>query len=86
MHDMMNILCCLGGECYCCCQVRIRFMHCLLLALSVMHFHFQYCNYTLVYSRPPGHHAECNAAMGFCFFNNVAMAAKMAVEKHGLKR
>jgi acetoin utilization deacetylase AcuC-like enzyme len=36
--------------------------------------------------RPPGHHACRDKAMGFCFFNNVAMAAKYAVERHGLKR
>jgi acetoin utilization deacetylase AcuC-like enzyme len=36
--------------------------------------------------RPPGHHAERNKAMGFCFFNNVAVAAKYALERHGLKR
>ena len=36
--------------------------------------------------RPPGHHAECDKAMGFCFFNNVAIAAKMAVENFGLSR
>lgn len=36
--------------------------------------------------RPPGHHAEPDHAMGFCFFNNVAIAAKHALEKHGLER
>ncbi len=36
--------------------------------------------------RPPGHHAERAKAMGFCFFNNVAVAAKYALERHGLKR
>lgn len=36
--------------------------------------------------RPPGHHAERDAAMGFCFFNNAAIAALHAREKHGLKR
>jgi len=36
--------------------------------------------------RPPGHHAAANKASGFCFFNNVAIAAKYAVERHGLKR
>jgi acetoin utilization deacetylase AcuC-like enzyme len=36
--------------------------------------------------RPPGHHACRDQAMGFCFVNNVATAAKYAVERHGLKR
>ncbi len=36
--------------------------------------------------RPPGHHATRNQAMGFCFFNNVAVAAAHAVEAHGLER
>ncbi|MBU1395227.1 MAG: histone deacetylase family protein [Gammaproteobacteria bacterium] len=36
--------------------------------------------------RPPGHHATRNQAMGFCFFNNVAVAAAHALEAHGLAR
>ncbi len=36
--------------------------------------------------RPPGHHAESGRAMGFCFFNNVAVAAAHALEHHGLSR
>lgn len=36
--------------------------------------------------RPPGHHATRNQAMGFCFVNNVAVAAKYALDRHGLKR
>ena len=36
--------------------------------------------------RPPGHHAERDRAMGFCFFNNVAIGAGYALEKYGLKR
>ncbi|MFO1263029.1 MAG: histone deacetylase family protein [Rhodoferax sp.] len=36
--------------------------------------------------RPPGHHAEHAAAMGFCFFNNVAVGIRHALDVHGLQR
>ena len=36
--------------------------------------------------RPPGHHATSSTAMGFCLFNNVAIAAKEAKRKYALKR
>lgn len=36
--------------------------------------------------RPPGHHAERGRALGFCFFSNIAIAAKYALARHGLKR
>ncbi len=36
--------------------------------------------------RPPGHHAEPDRAMGFCFYNNVAIAARHALIAHGLER
>jgi len=36
--------------------------------------------------RPPGHHAEATTAMGFCFFNNVAIAARHAAVAHGAER
>jgi acetoin utilization deacetylase AcuC-like enzyme len=36
--------------------------------------------------RPPGHHAECDCAMGFCIFNNVAVAAQHARRNFGVER
>ncbi|RAQ98280.1 histone deacetylase family protein [Thermogemmatispora tikiterensis] len=36
--------------------------------------------------RPPGHHAEYDEALGFCLFNNVAIAARYAIERYGLER
>jgi len=36
--------------------------------------------------RPPGHHAEYRAAGGFCFFNNVAVGIRHAINEHGLER
>jgi acetoin utilization deacetylase AcuC-like enzyme len=36
--------------------------------------------------RPPGHHAEAGQAMGFCLFNNIAVAAAHAVEARGVER
>ena len=36
--------------------------------------------------RPPGHHATRDETMGFCFFNNVAVGARHALDVHGLQR
>lgn len=37
-------------------------------------------------TRPPGHHAERQTPMGFCLFGNAALAAKHALDHHGLER
>lgn len=37
-------------------------------------------------SRPPGHHCSADGAMGFCFLANAALAAELAIARHGLSR
>ncbi|MBC2593157.1 histone deacetylase [Ruficoccus amylovorans] len=44
------------------------------------------CDNAFCALRPPGHHAERAKAMGFCLFNNVAIAARHARKAHGLDR
>ncbi len=39
-----------------------------------------------IFNRPPGHHAEKGRAMGFCLFNNIAIAAKVARRDYGINR
>jgi acetoin utilization deacetylase AcuC-like enzyme len=43
-------------------------------------------HHALALSRPPGHHATADRAMGFCLFNNVAVAARAAQAEHGVER
>ena len=40
------------------------------------------CHRAFAVVRPPGHHAECARAMGFCFYNNTAVAARAALAAH----
>ena len=44
------------------------------------------CDNAFVGMRPPGHHAERSTAMGFCFFNNAAIAARHAQAVYGAER
>ena len=43
-------------------------------------------NSTLILSRPPGHHAERNRAMGFCLFSNASLAATYALKQNGINK
>jgi len=43
-------------------------------------------NSIFAFVRPPGHHAEPERGMGFCLFNNIAIAAEYAKKQYGLKR
>lgn len=43
-------------------------------------------SHAFVLARPPGHHAEPDRAMGFCYYNSIAVAACHALEAHGLAR
>lgn len=45
-----------------------------------------HCERAFCAVRPPGHHATTDQAMGFCLFNNIAVAAAHALTAHGLKR
>jgi len=46
----------------------------------------KYSHGAFAFVRPPGHHAERTHAMGFCFFNNIAIGTEHAINKYGLKR
>jgi acetoin utilization deacetylase AcuC-like enzyme len=46
----------------------------------------QQVNHVFCAVRPPGHHAEAGRAMGFCLFNNVAIAARYVQKKYGVQR
>jgi len=56
----------------------------LILAVDLVISGKELCAYCNV--RPPGHHAEHNRAMGFCFFNNIAVGAAHALQQHNLQR
>ncbi len=65
-------------------DVARRSAGCALAAVdAVMAGHVQHA-YAL--TRPPGHHAEPERAMGFCIFSNAALAAQRAISHHGLQR
>ncbi len=44
------------------------------------------CQNAFALARPPGHHATANQAMGFCLLNNIAIAARYALDQFGLER
>jgi acetoin utilization deacetylase AcuC-like enzyme len=54
--------------------------------LAIPNSDFPNPNSVFAFVRPPGHHAEPDRGMGFCLFNNVAIAAAYAKKNYGLKR
>jgi acetoin utilization deacetylase AcuC-like enzyme len=44
------------------------------------------CDRAFAVVRPPGHHADCGRATGFCFYNNAAVAARVALERDAARR
>ncbi|MFW6058898.1 MAG: histone deacetylase family protein [Phycisphaeraceae bacterium] len=48
--------------------------------------HAQYVHNAFCAVRPPGHHAERDRSMGFCLFNNIAIAAEYLIAHHGYER
>ncbi len=44
------------------------------------------CGRAFCVVRPPGHHANADRGMGFCIFNNIALAARHAQRRHGIRR
>ena len=44
------------------------------------------CKRSVAIVRPPGHHAEPNKSMGFCFFNNIAVAAKAILQETAIRK
>ncbi len=44
------------------------------------------CHNGFALVRPPGHHATDTRSMGFCLFNNIAIAARVLLDRHGLQR
>lgn len=57
-----------------------------LTALSLLNQKSQTDSQVFCLTRPPGHHAEHNRAMGFCLFNNVAITALHAVQNYNYKK
>jgi acetoin utilization deacetylase AcuC-like enzyme len=53
---------------------------------AVVEVHERRLDNAFVACRPPGHHAEHHQAYGFCFFNNIAIAAELLIRKLGLER
>ena len=71
-------------------SVRLMF-YCFQFCYSLLFFIRLFCETERVANgfaivRPPGHHAESCHVMGFCFVNNVALAARVLQQRHGARK
>ena len=75
-----------GGDTYACEHSARAAKLAVGCSLSLVDAVFSSITCGMAVIRPPGHHATTNVASGFCLFNNAAVAARYAQQRHGAQR